>query len=310
MRESFNKSLKNSLLYLIKACEEVLDENNFYKLQEKINNLDCSLKLSSFLSAIHSKFYNGVKEKNLSKIVYLSEEILRKNFFVDSINYINLSTIDSFYGDFIRKVCSAEVERHKEYYVLEKEDFEHAKDKIAEGFNFLKLHFNNFYEEANDLISEILILNAQGIQAGTSVDLFGMVHKNHTYQMDKLTDIIDFIVHEQSHLYLHLIIKNDPLILNPLERHESPLRKEPRPLIGIYHATFVLSRIIHVLKTSLEKNLLPITEQEYCLDLINHYLKRFDVGYSVLNQHAQMTNYGLKILSAMQNLVYFSTSYS
>ncbi len=55
---------------------------------------------------------------------------------------------------------------------------------------------------------------------------------------------LDHITHETSHLVLHTLMNVDPLITNGhAQRFDAPIRPDPRPLYGIYHATFVLSRI-------------------------------------------------------------------
>ena len=76
-----------------------------------------------------------------------------------------------------------------------------------------------------------------------------------------------------------MLNKDDPLVLNPQEMHESPLRKEKRPLMGIYHATFVLARVLYVLTKALDLNEIPKDEKDYCKELLIYYKKRFNVGF-------------------------------
>lgn len=303
LRSDFNKSLINSLIYLMKACEQALDLELYNQVNTKLNKLNSNLKNSGFLSVIHLKLYNEVKKKNVLGVNEICYEFINKNFSVSKIKYINLSNLKFFYRDVIENICSSELDRYNEYYFLSDTNFKNSVIMIEKGLEILKDNFFNFYEEAIDLISEFLILNAKGIQAGTSLDLFGMVHKNYTYRMDKITDILDFIIHEQSHLYLHLIIENNVLVKNPLVKYESPLRNTKRPLIGIYHATFVLSRIIYILLNSQEKNLLPLSEIDYSKSLIEFYIKRFYIGFNILENHAEMTDLGRQIIYSTKNLV-------
>lgn len=303
LRISFNKSLKNSLRYLIEACEDALDSVFFKQINDKLNSLNCDLKISGLLSAMHLKLYNEVKKKNLSGVIEVCREFLKRDFHIYEMKYLNLSDENDFYKSIIEKICSSEVERENEYYFLNKEDFESSMKMIRKGFKLLEIYFNEFYVESTELISEVLLLNAKGIQAGTSVDLFGMIHKNHAYRPDKITDILDFIIHEQSHLYLHLLNNKDVLVENPAERYESPLRANLRPIIGIYHATFVLSRIIYVLSNAHERNLLPLIEMDYSKNLIQYYRDRFFIGVNVLENHAKMTSLGREIIISGKNII-------
>lgn len=148
-----------------------------------------------------------------------------------------------------------------------------------------------------------MILNAKGVKAGSSFNLFGAIYKSYLHKWEKITDVLDFLVHELSHLYVHLLNNDDSLVLNPSERYESPLRKEKRPLMGIYHATFVLARIQYVLNKALVLNEIPEDEKDYCHELIIHYKKRFHVGFDTLQNHAQMTPLGSALIQSASKLL-------
>ena len=59
-----------------------------------------------------------------------------------------------------------------------------------------------------------------------------------------LPDTLEGLVHEAAHLLLFGLFPVTPPVLNPVrQRFASPLRREPRPMIGIYHATLVCARL-------------------------------------------------------------------
>lgn len=54
----------------------------------------------------------------------------------------------------------------------------------------------------------------------------------------------DHIVHEAAHQLMHIIHELDPLLLNrDAMGQPSPIRSDPRPLYGTFHATFVFLRL-------------------------------------------------------------------
>ena len=56
--------------------------------------------------------------------------------------------------------------------------------------------------------------------------------------------LAETLVHESAHSLLFALSSDDHRVLNPpTELHKSPLRLDPRPLDGIYHAVFVLARM-------------------------------------------------------------------
>lgn len=58
-----------------------------------------------------------------------------------------------------------------------------------------------------------------------------------------LYDYMENIIHEMSHIELYIKQLVDPLIIKG-NYLKSPFRKQPRPASGVYHAAFVLARII------------------------------------------------------------------
>ena len=130
-----------------------------------------------------------------------------------------------------------------------------------------------------------------------------MIYKSSLFRGERITDTVDFLIHEQSHLYVHLLNKDDPILLNPKETYYSPLREEDRPLMGIYHATFVLARMQYVLEQALILNEIPEAEKDYCKDLISLYKKCFYDGFATLQTHAQMTPLGSALIQSASKLL-------
>jgi len=61
-------------------------------------------------------------------------------------------------------------------------------------------------------------------------------------------DYVPSLVHESAHSVLFGLARKGPLVLNdPSDRFVSPLRSDPRPMDGIYHAAFVSAREAWVL---------------------------------------------------------------
>lgn len=307
LRKEFNSSLTSSLKYLLEACVDAIPHDLFVLANEKIRLLNLDYKISGLLSGVHADLYSAIKQKDNDRVNIIISRLLEDEFQkiggYDNISYINVSDLNDYYQPMVKKIFSADLPRTITFDVLSSEDFEKASQQIQKGFQLLKEIFPEFYKEAVDLISEVLIFNSQGLRGGSSTDLFGMIYRDRSYNVEKMTDVVDFIIHEQSHLYVHMLANNDPLVLNPEERYESPLRKEKRPLIGVYHATFVLTRIIHVLEEVLKKGVVFSKEKDYANELMNHYKVRVQVGLEVLKNHAQMSELGSELMSSASSLV-------
>ncbi len=303
LRVSFNLSLRDSLKYLLEVCKAVTSTELFLLANQKLASLNIEEKISGFLSAIHADLFNAIEKENINEINEIVFKLTEYNFHIKEITYTNISTLNNYYYLLFKKISSQEIIEDIIFFPLSLQDYACIKKATQRGFKVLEYLTPNFFEESQELIGEILILNTQGIKQGSSADLLGIIYKSYLHKWKKLTDIIDFLIHEQSHLYVYLLNNIDPIVLNPTDLHTSPLRKEKRPLMGVYHATFVLARVYHVLTKALDLNEIPAEEKDYCKELLDYYQKRFKVGLEVLKTHAKMTPLGEGLILSASKLV-------
>ena len=104
------------------------------------------------------------------------------------------------------------------------------------------------YGEIQALISDIVFIQSEHINAGTCFKAFGMLYLTVLREGQEWTTYLENIVHEAAHHYLFAVWTIDRIIERDGNKfYPSPLRTEPRPMSGIYHAMFVLARTIRVL---------------------------------------------------------------
>lgn len=148
-------------------------------------------------------------------------------------------------------------------------------------------------EEINVLAASIKLLNNSTLSA-TSPKFFGAIYismPDNDLKQHQVLVLVDHLVHETSHLFLNTILIHDPLILNDENaRYASPIRNDPRPMLGIYHAVFVLSRVIRILKKMSDFNLY------HDMDFLNKCIKRFvlqyEAGFETIKQNGILTDLG------------------
>ena len=75
--------------------------------------------------------------------------------------------------------------------------------------------------------------------------------------------MIDCLTHESAHAHLFSLSLGDSFVTNPDdELHLSPLRRDPRPLDGLFHATYVSARIaLRSIVTRIESGALSENEE-------------------------------------------------
>ena len=88
------------------------------------------------------------------------------------------------------------------------------------------------------------------------------------------------------------------LVLNPdNEYFPSPLRRDLRPMDGIYHATFVSARMHWAMSGLIESGQLDIHERETAEQARIADQKNFNAGYEIIAAHAQLTYTGEQVMA-------------
>ena len=167
------------------------------------------------------------------------------------------------------------------------------RDKAMEGIGLLRSFAPGFYAEFSELSDMILLAGEDDgvhIRSASSFNLFGLI----VIWADAIHSPIYYlqqIVHETAHLRLFVVNIEDPLVLNPPEqKFRAPFRDDERPMLGIFHAYFVLARMVLGMR-EVQRNL-PANSQHH--DDLRQKLavseKRFFNTAKEVEQHGILTS--------------------
>jgi len=110
------------------------------------------------------------------------------------------------------------------------------------------------------------------------------------------------LTHESTHNLLFGLSADGPLVENSDEElYSSPLRKDPRPMDGIYHATFVTARMHRVVQRLLESGVLSASLQEKARKELADNRRLFEQGIKVVREHGKLTPPGEAIIRGAEN---------
>lgn len=171
-------------------------------------------------------------------------------------------------------------------------------DKVCEAISLLETTAPDFHREFCELADEILLIGeADGvhIRSASSFNLFGLI----VIWADPIHTPIYYlqqIVHEVAHLRLFMVNIEDQLVLNPPEqRFKAPFRDDERPMLGIYHAMFVLARMVLALR-EVETKLLDGSSHPDLQDNLFRSEERFHNTVKEIMEHGGLTEVGRAIL--------------
>ena len=215
LRIGFNSSLIDSFKYLLEVCEPVVPSSVFQLASENINRLNQNLKISGLTAGLHADLFNAIEKENTTKVNKVVSTLSTAHLQVDEIKYMSFSSLNDYSSSIIQHIFSQEYIHPITFHSLSSEKYEKVKASLEKSYEIYKDVVPNFHQEFQEMVSEILVLNADGLKQGSSSDLFGMLYKCCLYKWEKVSDVFEFLTHEQSHLYVHLLNKDDPLVLNP-----------------------------------------------------------------------------------------------
>ena len=110
-------------------------------------------------------------------------------------------------------------------------------------------------------------------------------------------DAMQFLVHEITHSLLFGLSIEEPLVRNaPDESYKSPLRSEPRPMDGIFHATLVCGRLADFNKVLLDRQIVEGNDRERSIAAVADNLRLFRDGVAVINRHGKLSKKGRLLL--------------
>jgi HEXXH motif-containing protein len=80
------------------------------------------------------------------------------------------------------------------------------------------------------------------------------------------------------------------------ERFTAPLRPDPRPMMGIFHATFVLSRVVRVFRR------LAAHDPKRFAASVPYFIDRFTAGHETVVKHARLSDLGHRVASTLEQV--------
>jgi len=132
----------------------------------------------------------------------------------------------------------------------------------------------------------------------TSLTLWGAVTLNTELHRTPL-EIAEGLVHEGAHTLLFGYAADERLVRNPdSERFASPLRPDPRPMDGVFHATFVCARLHLLYRRLLERQPSGVCgfDPHAIEKKMAEIAGRFDDGARLIADKASLTPLGEKLL--------------
>lgn len=172
------------------------------------------------------------------------------NFLIENNSYISWSKKIVCYQlnnckhyQKVMKLVTIEMQRQNEdFSEIHYSEMTSYRENILEAIELLSTNSVVMDYALRNLIGRVVIVSCDSLVATSSVLFLGLIvispKENWT-----LSDYVENIIHEMSHIELYIKQLLDPLVSTGTYL-KSPFRDQPRPVNGVFHAAFVLTRII------------------------------------------------------------------
>jgi hypothetical protein len=151
--------------------------------------------------------------------------------------------------------------------------------------------------EMHELVRQIVFFDGPESNSASTIHTFGAIYLTAAPEMVNVPAMYEALLHEGGHHALTLKESFSTMLLNSEERTESPLRGAARPVRGVFHAVFVLMRMI----LGIERALAHVDRGEReKLEQRAEFLRiRREVGFRSLERSARFTDHGAELFDAM-----------
>ncbi|QDC08719.1 HEXXH motif domain-containing protein [Oceanicola sp. D3] len=173
--------------------------------------------------------------------------------------------------------------------------------RLSAGLDLLRHGLPALHAEITTIVHHVVCATApEGatvqFDGASHYQFWGLLLLNPRFHTTRLA-IAEVLAHESAHSLLFGLTIEEPLVLNPGdERFPSPLRADPRPMDGIYHATFVSARMAWAMEGLAASGLLSAEEKAEALKAAEADRANFASGLSVVDAHGILSPTGQRII--------------
>jgi len=177
-----------------------------------------------------------------------------------------------------------------------------CRAQIRDAFAILDAGDPELAGELRALLREIILADgskdpkALTFDGASSFMLWGAIILN-ADRSDGALGMVQMLAHESAHNLLFGFSADQSLVENsPEELFSSPLRKDPRPMDGIYHATFVTARMYRAVHVLLESGVLDAAAKAKAQKDLADNARLFKQGIETVQKFAKLSPLGEAVM--------------
>jgi hypothetical protein len=176
-------------------------------------------------------------------------------------------------------------------------------EKVKAAMALLDRAAPTLSQEIRGIVDEVVIVSGDKTKkmqfdGGSHYQLWGALFLNCDFHPNVIA-AAEVLAHESAHSFLFGCCRDEMLVENDDdETFVSPLRPDPRPMDGIYHATFVSARMHWTMSELIKSGLLNDEDRTFAEHARAGDAANFASGLDVVEKHGKLTRTGAALMSA------------
>ena len=276
-------------------------------IERRIAEIETAGLVSPNAFALYHDLLSAIQIHDLERVETLFDELARCGFTQNGLIVADYCDENGGYGRFAR---------YRRYYYSDPTSLlallpppsdlaKTARGQIKRALALLEDAAPELAGEIAQLVAEIVLAVRQpgssDFEGATAFPLWGGVLLNVGEQKDAF-ELAQTLAHESAHGFLFAHAIEEPLVRNPYEeRYPSPLREDPRPMDGNFHAIFVVARMHYAVSRILEADVLSGEDRERARADRALHAESFAKGIAVLDAHADLSETGSCLIAGARD---------
>lgn len=295
--------LADTFCQLFEASRSVaqIDESRFAAFLDQLRQ---ARHISPRFFAIYFDILDAVARDNIDAVSASFAALTKIDDSSSDIACRNLTDDDLGIGNAARYKRWADTDPENPIHLnaLTPEEFGHISKLAGEAFVLLDAAAPEVSGEIRALLEQVVFAKGDAGEKLTfhgisSFCLWGAILMNAEGHKTVL-EVLQTLAHESSHMHLFGVALDSPLVLNDEdERYKSPLRFDPRPMDGIYHAVYVSARMHYALGRLLTSGILSPAQVEEARAACAIHVKSFREGIAVVEAEGKLSELGHHLMS-------------
>lgn len=302
-RQCKNEALIAQFSKILPITEKLLSKKT-NEVREYIQKIDINKKINPDIYATFNELCIGLKNQSLHHVSITLDSISKLTPYND---VINLSLPDSSFSwkyatnNFNTNPMVDVFGRGIKTYpkkIINIEKYKNSFFDVLEKINIVDPLLAN---EVVNSIASCYVFKGICIMGASFENVYGAIFISipEDDKTDLFTYLVEHIVHESSHNLLYSLMSMDKLITNSAnDTYEAPLRPDKRPMYGIFHATFVVARMMRTFRKLAQHGHVNSEIQ------FKKLIPRLDVGIKAINEHGILTSNGKALASTLRECAY------